>query len=569
MKRIFTLVMLALTVYAVQAQTITYNLTGCTGDTNNPTEVDEDDNTMLELYFTASSGYDFNGTEISVTIGGTAITEDWDEDDWYYWDSTQGYLCISSYDGIEKDVVVTITCKKAAVGPELPETFSAATFEEFTLDNNSVYRPSTFQEGDNYWLSGAVAFKTNVQDWSMYGLGYGYGATQLVNFAPDATGLNTSDSYLPAASKAAQGNNYGSLYISGAYEKISLTKTTLTGLAVTNTNFNAGAFIKGDGMSKETIEGEEKTGLPFHQDDYFKVTITGLNGEIVTGTVDYYLADYRTEGDWKFAKNWQWVDLSSLGEVDGLQFSLESTKKNNWGMTTASYVCIDNIGGEASDCTLGAMTKVVPEVNLKDEAYDVSTEEIALKVTYTRENITSDWGTICLPFDVKSSDEVEYFTLSAASSDVLTFEPVDEVKAGTPVVFKKLTAATDVELSASNVTLKPASEYTTTTTPITGWEMKGAFASTNIQGSDKYFIGQNKFWYAEDQVTVKPFRAWFETSQQNARSMVFSIGEKDGTTSILSVDADGELREQMAYDLTGRQTTAKGIVIINGKKIVR
>ena len=62
--------------------------------------------------------------------------------------------------------------------------------------------------------------------------------------------------------------------------------------------------------------------------------------------------------EWQYAENWQWVELSTLGEIDGLQFALETTKQNSWGATTPAYFCIDNIGGEKTDCTLGEMTKV-------------------------------------------------------------------------------------------------------------------------------------------------------------------------------------------------------------------
>lgn len=243
-------------------------------------------------------------------------------------------------------------CSVFATEPDFPETFSPATFEEVDLPSNSVYRPSTFVAGDNFWFSGAVQCCTNVQDWGSYGMGYT--STQLVNYLPDAVVSDYSDSYLPSASGAAQGNNYASVNIMSLFEQIHFTKTTLTGMAVTNTRSCVDAILNGDGMSTEA----EGTGKPFHQDDYFLLTIKGLNGYAVTGTIEFYLADFRTEGNWQYAYNWQWIDLESLGVIDGLQFELSSSKRNNWGMTTPAYFCMDHIGGNASDCTLGAMTQV-------------------------------------------------------------------------------------------------------------------------------------------------------------------------------------------------------------------
>lgn len=357
MKKIFTFFAAAMLSVCMFAETysVTYNLTGCEVDGDAPATVTDDD-TSLSIDLIALDGYTDAGATVTVTMGGEALTTDYMEDNWYMFMS--GNVYIYCYDGFVGDVVITAEYPEA---PEiiLPETFSAASFEEavFAMEANNVYRPASFKVGDNWLISGAVAVDSKVEDWTMYGAGYGYTGTQIVNYASDAVIADYSDAYLPMAAPAvAHGNNYASVNIMGAFEQIKLTKTTLSGMAVTNTAFNVNAFLNGDYMSIE----EAGKGLPFHQDDYFKLTIKGLDGENVTGSVEFYLADFRTKGDWKYAANWQWVDLTTLGEVDGLQFELEGTKKNNFGMTTAAYFCVDNIGGNKADCNLGEMTKVIP-----------------------------------------------------------------------------------------------------------------------------------------------------------------------------------------------------------------
>lgn len=358
MKKIFTFCMMLLAAATISASNINLHLTGCTSNAGNPTEyTDEDD--YAELYFTAEAGYTLEGWQVTVKYGETVLPiNDYSSEIGYvYPDAGMGYVFFIWYDEIEEDFDVTIVCKEDTGLPvTLPETFSAASFEEaaFALEANSVYRPESFVvDQKNWFVSGGVAAYTTVSDWGDYGTGYS--STQVVNYASDAVIADFSDSYLPmAALDVAHGKNYASVNIMGLFETIYFTKTTLTGMAVTNTAFNVKAFLNGDYMSEE----DGGKGLPFHQDDYFKLIIKGLNGESVTKTVEFYLADYRTKGDWKYAANWQWVDLSSLGEVDGLQFALESTKKNSWGMTTAAYFCVDNIGGNKADCTLGEMTKV-------------------------------------------------------------------------------------------------------------------------------------------------------------------------------------------------------------------
>ena len=59
--------------------------------------------------------------------------------------------------------------------------------------------------------------------------------------------------------------------------------------------------------------------------------------------------------DYRFANNeedyvidtWECFDLSSLGAVHTISFSLSSTKNNAYGILTPAYFCIDDFNGEA------------------------------------------------------------------------------------------------------------------------------------------------------------------------------------------------------------------------------
>ena len=80
----------------------------------------------------------------------------------------------------------------------------------------------------------------------------------------------------------------------------------------------------------------------FVANDWFKVTITGYKNSIVTGSVDYYLADFRN-GKSFILKTWTKVDLTALGEVDKVTFTFDSSDTGQYGINTPAYVCIDNI----------------------------------------------------------------------------------------------------------------------------------------------------------------------------------------------------------------------------------
>ncbi len=81
----------------------------------------------------------------------------------------------------------------------------------------------------------------------------------------------------------------------------------------------------------------------FTNNDYFKVSITGYTKENTkTGTIDFYLADFRN-GKSYICEKWTSVDLTSLGKVNKLGFTFDSSDKGDFGINTPQYVCVDDI----------------------------------------------------------------------------------------------------------------------------------------------------------------------------------------------------------------------------------
>lgn len=96
---------------------------------------------------------------------------------------------------------------------------------------------------------------------------------------------------------------------------------------VTNSTYAYRSMLNGDDYSKK-----------FEQGDWFKLTITGYNGNDVTGKVEFLLANGTD-----IVKNWQQVDLSKLGTVTSMVFTLSSSDNSQWGMNTPSYFCLDQL----------------------------------------------------------------------------------------------------------------------------------------------------------------------------------------------------------------------------------
>ena len=216
-----------------------------------------------------------------------------------------------------------------------------ATFEDVQLGSNGIWQPPI---GSNEMSSGGWLFTNNTQN------GYWGGFT-----ASNRTDLNQSG--MNAQYTAATGCGYdGSAKYAVAYTMGVQTDVyaadgqshTVTGCYVTNNLWTYQDILQG-GYGELPYGGS--TG---NDPDWFKVTATGKNASGQTvGTLDFYLADYRfsnNEEDYVL-NTWEWFDLSPLGNVATISFSLSSSRGSGYNMITPAYFCMDNFngGGAAPD----------------------------------------------------------------------------------------------------------------------------------------------------------------------------------------------------------------------------
>ena len=191
----------------------------------------------------------------------------------------------------------------------------------------------------------------------------------------------------------------------------------------------------------------------------------------------------------------------------------------------------------------------------------------ATSVTYTRE-MSYSWGTILMPFVLTSNDAVQYYKLTAVDNEVLTLDKMESVPAGEPAVFKLVNGPGTLEINATNVVVVPTADENKYGTDVASWYMNGTYQGKNGLASNAsqniYFVAQDKFWLAEAAITVKPFRAWFETtsSLSAAKMRIVVEGEAEG---IRKIEEERDATE-FVYDLMGRpsDSSRKGIVIKNG-----
>lgn len=256
-----------------------------------------------------------------------------------------------------------------------------ATFEDVQLGSNGIWQPPY---GSNEMSSGGWIFTNNTQN------GYWGGFT-----ASNRTDLNQSG--LDAQYTAASGCGYDSstqyavAYTMGVQTDVYAAdgqSHTVTGCYVTNDLWTYQDILQGG-------YGEPPYGGTSGNDpDWFKVTATGKNasGQVV-GTLDFYLADYRfanNEEDYVL-NTWEWFDLSPLGNVATISFSLSSSRGSGYNMITPAYFCMDNFngGGAAPDLPPYIVNPVQDVVfNEYPQTIQVNLDGVATDPDDPDENIT-------------------------------------------------------------------------------------------------------------------------------------------------------------------------------------
>ncbi len=113
----------------------------------------------------------------------------------------------------------------------------------------------------------------------------------------------------------------------------------LTGAYIANTTVAYNSMRDGDAYAKKFggASGTDK--------DWFKLKIKGYLKGVVTDSIEFYLADFRSDTLSKhyILKDWTWVDMTKLGKVDNIQFSMFSSDMAGNFMNTPSYFCMDKL----------------------------------------------------------------------------------------------------------------------------------------------------------------------------------------------------------------------------------
>lgn len=99
-------------------------------------------------------------------------------------------------------------------------------------------------------------------------------------------------------------------------------------------NLNSYAFYSvlfGDAVARAFTEG-----------DRLWLTIYGVAADGSKKSVEVTLASYKN-GQLSASSGWMYVDLTSLGAVNEIYFTMDSSDTGSWGMNTPGYFCLDKL----------------------------------------------------------------------------------------------------------------------------------------------------------------------------------------------------------------------------------
>lgn len=207
-----------------------------------------------------------------------------------------------------------------------------------TFESQHLAKADTFWNGSDLsggFTSGQAWFKNNYNEaWKVWD---GVGVS---NTTDTTTGDYTNQYSVISGS----GVNYTKQYavVSQQATVVLQKQQVVRGVYINNGTYPVISMRNGDGFAKKF------GGSTGDDPDYFKVTATGYAGTD-SSTTDFYLADYRFADNSKdyIVTDWTLWNLESLGDVDSIVFSLESSDTGQYGMNTPAFFCMDNFNADS------------------------------------------------------------------------------------------------------------------------------------------------------------------------------------------------------------------------------
>jgi len=200
-------------------------------------------------------------------------------------------------------------------------TFEESVYESF-IDTVQYGGPLLYSAEAYAWTDANTNLSSSCRkdDWSSWGLGYGWGNGIAISNYVDSTAIFYDKQLSVPVSNGSK--NFAVVWDDGSKLSFADGKArVIYSMSVSPTTYCLANVLKHAG------EGY-----------LFKVIATGTKADGTTSTLDIVLA----EGT-DVKKEWFTVDLSNLGAVTSIEFTFDGTDKGDWGLLTPKYFALDNV----------------------------------------------------------------------------------------------------------------------------------------------------------------------------------------------------------------------------------
>jgi hypothetical protein len=243
-------------------------------------------------------------------------------------------------------------------------------------------------------------------------------------------------------------------------------------------------------------------------------------------------------------------------------------------MTDNRFFC--NIGINMPE-PLDQQIKVVfgKDFTVVNDQQAVTADEAGTKDVILNRSFAQGWNTICLPFNVKTTEIAEgakaqeFFGVNA---NALNFDEVTEMQANTPYLFFAPQAIASGKVLENKNVVKGVAQSVTKE----GYTFWGTYTKTDMQG--KYGVanveGVQKIMRGAAGSSLAGTRAYFTTTNTKANGMRINLGN-NGITGINQINAENIQNAAAVYNLQGVKVSnhgttnlPAGIYIMQGKKVI-
>lgn len=323
-----------------------------------------------------------------------------------------------------------------------------------------------------------------------------------------------------------------------------------------------------------TVEDEEEndwasngTVMPAQGNNTVKVTnisMTDVNGNTVSGKE--YFASF-VYGDVQDANPIFYGDYSSEEAMTQLEELLAEdtksvdltsamlTKKPTLANPNAIVYVSSDITGDNVVVDGACVNLVIAD----GQDMNVPAAFVAAQASYTRE-MTTSWGTIVLPYEVQSDEDVAYYLPSVIEEGVLRLTLQPTLPANTPAIVAKQNGG-NMTSRASGVKVVTKNNKAVSGNVI----MHGSYANnTKVDDTNAYFIYNDKFWQCNGHFFVDAFRAYF-TVDGTAYAKSLSISADNIPTTLSALTGEGDVKVEAYYGMDGKQQDG----LRNGMNIVK